>query len=329
MARTHFRWTAPRSMIAAVGTLAGHYWTLAPWLQGALRPAPVPPWRPWSTLVDDPRLGPLRLTGKLHGPANGRVVVLVHGLGGDADSYYVRLAAAAAGRQGIASLRLNLRGADLLGEDFYHAGITADLRAAIASEALAGFTHVHLLGFSLGGHVVLRYASEARDSRVRSVAAVCPPLDLSPTAAFIDRPARAPYRHYMLRRLKALYAEVAARRPVPLPVAEARRIRTIRAWDERIVAPRHGFAGAEDYWRKMSVAPRLPAIDLPALVVAAEHDPMVAAWAVHPPLDNAPNVTRVWLDRGGHVAFPGDVDFGLGQTGTAEDQLIGWLSTAP
>lgn len=64
----------------------------------------------------------------------------------------LRRAARVAEAAGLDSLRLNLRGADRMGEDGYHAGLTADLAAALASPELADYRSVGVLGFSLGGH---------------------------------------------------------------------------------------------------------------------------------------------------------------------------------
>ena len=61
--------------------------------------------------------------------------------------------------------------ADGRGEDFYHAGLTVDLEAAIASPELARYQRILILGYSLGGHVVLRYAANPNGS-VADIAAV-------------------------------------------------------------------------------------------------------------------------------------------------------------
>src|SRR5690349_10408712 len=147
--------------------LQGHLWTIRPWLLHVLRPRAAPASVPWSAVVDDPRVGPVRLSG-LHVARTGAraIVVIVHGLGGDVSGHYMIGAAAAADRAGLASLRLNLRGADGSGDDFYNAGLTEDLRAAIASPALAGYPSIYVLGYSLGGHLTLRYATESIDARV-------------------------------------------------------------------------------------------------------------------------------------------------------------------
>jgi len=291
--------------------IRGHLWTLAPRLRHRLRPPRLPAARPWETALADPVRGTVRLTGLLcEVPGSDEVLILVHGLGGCSDSHYLSAGVAAAEAAGISSLRLNLRGADRRGEDFYHGGLTADLHAALASPELQRYSRVYALGYSLGGHVALRLGTEEGDPRLAAVAAICSPVDLALAQAEIDAPPLWIYRRYLLDGLKDIYDSVAARHPalgraVPLPPAEVRRIRTIREWDDRVVAPRHGFADAADYYARASVAPRLPYLRVPALLLNSEQDPMVPARAVRPALQcPAPRLTVRWIAGGGHVAFP-------------------------
>jgi predicted alpha/beta-fold hydrolase len=336
-------WTAP----SEAGSLppvsvAAHLRTVAHRLRETLAPPEAPPSEPWSTTVVDPRIGPVRLTGRLTAggegcprpdPAPARsgsggesptepaprdegrptpLVLLVHGLGGSAESFSLRRAARAAADRGWASLRLNLRGAGLEGEDFYHAGLASDLHAALASPELAAHHPLFAVGFSLGGNLVLRMAAEPADPRLAAVAAVSPPLDLAACADAFDRPGRALYRAYLLSGLKRSYAAVAARRAVPLPPAAARRIRHIREWDDRLVAPRHGFADAADYYRRASAGPLLGRLRVPALVVAADDDPLVPADTLRPLLAGPPPGLEVrWLSGVGHLGFTTEVDLDL------------------
>jgi predicted alpha/beta-fold hydrolase len=282
------------------GALASHLWTVWARVRHQLRGRRAPPAEPWQGRVEDPVLGPLRLTGRLRrvaggdgeeAPDDGGLLILVHGLGGSTESHYMVRGALAAEAAGLACLRLNLRGADHLGEDYYHAALTADLHAALASPEVARYRRIYVLGYSLGGHLALRWATEPGDPRVASVAAVCSPLDLERAQEAIDGPAGWLYRRYLLRHLMRIYTAVAARRPVPLPVADAARLRRLRDFDQQIVAPRHGFASADDYYARASVGRRLAHLRLPALLANARHDPMVVAAAVRPAVAPPPPVS--------------------------------------
>jgi predicted alpha/beta-fold hydrolase len=160
---------------------------------------------------------------------------------------------------------------------------------------------------------------------VRAAAAVCSPIDLKPGARAIDQPRGVFYRRHILNALKDIYRNVAARRDVPLSLEEASRIDTIEQWDERVIAPRHGFAGAEDYWAQTSACHVLDQIETPTLFIATERDPIVPIDTVRPWLQNAPRLRRIVTQRGGHVGFPQKVDLGLGSGGTVEDQIIQWM----
>lgn len=308
-------------------TIHGHAWTFRPFLRSLTRPRVAPPSRHFRTTLEDPVRGTVRITGRMGPePHHGSLLVVVHGLGGSSQSFYALLAARAAARAGMGCLRVNLRGADRGGDDIYHAGLSDDLRAVLASAELRGVERIHLLGYSLGGHLVLRYASEdGFDPRVRSIATVCAPIDLAAGVEEIDRPKGKVYRMHVLGGLRSIYEAAAARGPMPSSIDEARRIRTIREWDARIVAPRFGFASPDDYYAKASVAPRLHRVDVPALVVVAEQDPMVFAHTVKPSLDRASHLRSVYTKRGGHVGFPHDLDLGLGLEGSVEEQIVAWL----
>jgi hypothetical protein len=311
--------------------LRGHFWTVGPFLRAVLRPPRPPISRHFRAEVADALHGVVRISGRLAEPAGARtLVVLVHGLGGSAESPYMIETAATAHGAGFASLRLNLRGADLSGEDFSHAGLTADLHATLESPDLAPYDSVFVIGFSLGGHLTLRYATEPHDPRVRAVSAICPPLDLAGAARAMDQPIRAPYRRHVLSGLKRIYEEVHRRRGGSARrLDEARAIETLRAWDDQIIAPRHGFANAEDYWNKMSVGPRLDRVGPPALAVIAEADPMIPLGTVRPALEATDRIDVRWVPpaRGGHVGFPTNLDLGVDARLGMAPQVLGWLAS--
>jgi len=307
--------------------IAGHLWTLAPALLSFLRPPARLQARAFQTVLQDPAMGPVRLTGLLSEVAGSETIVLiVHGLSGNAMSPYCASAAQAAAQAGLSSLRLSLRGADYSGEDILHGGITADLWAALAAPEVARYKSVLLLGYSVGGHIALRAAIEQADPRLRAVAAICPPLDLYQATRAFDHPARRPYRLHIFRGLDKAYAAAARRGRAHVLPAVVARARSCQERDSLTVVPRFGFHSAEDYYEQESVASRLHRLQTPSLVVLSRHDPLVPAATVIPAIAQASRaLSTIWVAPGGHVYFPKHLDLGQRGPRGLEPQVIQWL----
>lgn len=236
------------------------------------------------------------------------IALLIHGLTGCEDSAYMRATARTLLRAGFPVLRLNQRGAGPsrhLCRERYHAGRSEDIARAIARLPERLTPHgVLAVGYSLGGNVLLKYLGECgRDTFVRAAAVISPPLDLAATCRSMMTPRNALYHRYFMRELRT--EALAAHGP---PGRFDRRAilaaRDMREFDERVTAPRNGFAGADDYYRRSSCATFLPGIKVPTLLIQSEDDPIVPA---------EPFRARNWhensrllpllLARGGHVGF--------------------------
>ena len=305
----------------------GHYWTVAPLVAHRLRPLPPSPAEPFFLLRHGEDGRELPLTGWLTRGDERKLLILVHGLGGSAESPYLRRSCRLAHARGLSVLRVNLRGADGSGCDFFHAGLTEDLHATLASPQLAQYDQIWMLGFSVGGHVVLKLATEAEDPRLEAVAAICSPLNLDATATDFDRPAAWPYRQHVFRGLFAHYEAIARHHPVPTPLAVVKKASSLRQLDQLTVVPRFGFGTAESYYATVSVGPRLDRLRRPALLVATAEDPMVTARSVRAGLEAAPpnDLQVAWSPVGGHVGFPPGADLGLGAPGSTDEQVHAWL----
>ena len=254
-----------------------------------------------------------RLSARLLHPAAetalpGRpLVVLVHGLGGSEDSAYVGVSAAHLLASGLRVLQLNLRGAGpsrIHCTQQYHAGRTGDFHDAVRAlpEALTR-EDVVAVGFSLGGNMLLKYAAER--GGLRAVVSVSAPIDLRAASyRFLDARNRV-YHAWLLAGMKReALGEGAAvtdheRRILP-------GIRSILEFDEKIVAPRGGFAGADDYYAKNHARQFLGAISIPALLIQAQDDPWIPAIA-YTSFDwgSNPQLTPLLPRSGGHVGFHG------------------------
>ncbi|MFN3198762.1 MAG: YheT family hydrolase [Bradymonadia bacterium] len=284
---------------------AAHVWTLAPVLRHMVRPISVPRGERWSLTVQPEGRGPVRLSGLLHRQADASdLVILIHGLGGGVGSAYMLSGLLQLLDAGYSVLRINLRGADLKGGDFYHAGLTEDVHAIV--ESLQSDERIWIMGYSLGGHLALKAATEDLDPRVLGVVGICPPIDLERTQQHLDTVSWPIYRRYMLDALKKMYGAIARRDPVPTPASRMRSVQTILEWDTLTVAPRFGFDSAHDYYVKSSVAHRVEQLDRRALVIAAEHDPFIPAGPLREIIDGGghPLLTLSWSPWGGHVGYP-------------------------
>ena len=306
-------------------SLSGHFWTVWPVVRHRVRPWAAPDSQPWSTTLHDPEVGEVYLTGRLTRADPKRLLVLLHGLGGCHDSPYQHRAGEVAAQHGLSTLRLEMRGSDRRGADLYHAGLSSDVGVALASPELQSFESIYLLGFSLGGHLALHYATGEVDPRLRAVAAVSSPLDLEATVTRFDEPGRALYQRHVLRGLKELYRAVAERRDMPVPLERVLRVRGLREWDEMTVVPRFGFGDTATYYATASVGPRLHDLKRPALLVAGGGDPMVTADSVRRGLTLSKHDLRVeWIEGGGHVGFPPAISFSDAPPGL-DHQLLAWL----
>ncbi|MCB9708351.1 MAG: alpha/beta fold hydrolase [Myxococcales bacterium] len=308
------------------GRLSGHFWTVVqPWH----RKRPAHEACGWSTTVEDHQLGRVALSGALwDDETTDHLVVLVHGMGGHANSAYMHPAARHIEMRHLACLRLNLRGADRSGEDMYHSGLTSDLHAALADPSLKRFRHISIIGFSLGGHMVLKFATEHHDARVRGVVAISAPLDLDRVAYHLDRPSLWPYRRYLLAAVTEIYAAVSQRRRMPISLTEVKRTRSVRRWDNLVLVPRYGFKNAEDYYAQMSVGTRLSTLRVRALLVHSENDPLVPHESLVEALGCASPLLDVRVQQGGgHVNFPSRFDLGESAPRGLFPQILQWCHT--
>ncbi len=252
-----------------------------------------------------------QLAVQMHRPQRrpgGPVVTLVHGLGGSAESDYMRASAYGLLAAGFAVARVDLRGAGRSGQSsagLYHAGRTEDLRAVLRRLADEAAT-VAPVGFSLGGNLTLKLLGEPLDGiPVVAGAAISAPLDLARGTEHLSKVTFGAYERYLIAKLRRDLT-----RPGSAVTAEERarlaRVRGILDFDDAITAPRNGWQDAAEYYALNSALGFLSAITLPTLVIHAMDDPMIPA-APYQSVDWAalPAITRQITAHGGHVGFHG------------------------
>ncbi|MCA9246230.1 MAG: alpha/beta fold hydrolase [Planctomycetales bacterium] len=238
-------------------------------------------------------------------------VLLVHGLCGCHGSGYMQRVAAKFLARGVRVFRMDMRGCgagEHLARHPMHSDRTSDVLAALNRiAAICPSAGVSLIGFSLGGNLVLNTASAigSSGSNLARVLAVCPPIDLIASSRFMSRPAARIYeRHFVSLLLQHVRQRNRRLQDLP-PIRLARRPRSRTEFDHLVTAPLAGFRSGEEYYRKTSPAPRLASIRVPTKIIAAANDPLVPACSFADMGDSE------WLDVvvtncGGHLGFISD-----------------------
>ncbi|MBQ0959052.1 alpha/beta fold hydrolase [Ideonella sp. 4Y11] len=243
-------------------------------------------------------------------PADAPWLVLFHGLEGSSSSAYALAFAEVARQRGWHYAVPHFRGCS--GElnrapRAYHSGDFAEIGWILARLRQRAAAPLRVVGISLGGNALLRWAQESGDSAAATaaaVAAVCSPIDLVAGGLALgrglNRRVYTPmFLHSMLPKALAKWAQ----HPGLFDRDRLRAARTLFEFDEVFTGPLHGFKGALDYWTRASAKPHLAAIRIPALVVNALNDPFVPA-ACLPRAHEVGRCVTLWQPpHGGHVGF--------------------------
>jgi predicted alpha/beta-fold hydrolase len=260
--------------------------------------------------------------------------IIVHGLEGSSTSQYVIGNANKLWRAGCNIIRMNMRncgGTERLSPTLYHSGLSGDVGAVMRFFiAREGFTRVSLIGYSMGGNLVLKLAGDlgaSAPSALKSVIGVSPAIDLGPSADALHEPLNRIYEMKFLRSLVARYRRKAELFPRLYDAARADGLRSLRDFDERVTAFYAGFTGADDYYYRAASARVIDRIAVPALVLHALDDPFVRLTAEsRAKLQANPCVTLLETTHGGHCAFLADADAARGDDGYwAEQTLLRFL----
>lgn len=235
-------------------------------------------------------------------------LVLVHGLTGSAESSIVCNSASAFLQAGHKVARLNLRAAPPIAARcriLSHAGKTDDLRDLLAALP-SDFTQngVIIMGFSLGGNACLKLAGEGDlPSFVQGVVSVSAPIDLYEAQMRISKRRNLVYHRFLLR---GMIEGTEMSGIDPAFKLAAQQCQSIMEFDDKVVAPLHGFDDARHYYRVNSAQGFIPEINVPALIIHAEDDPWIPPHAYRTVEKKlGPNTQMFLTKQGGHVGFHG------------------------
>ena len=236
-------------------------------------------------------------------------VILVHGLEGSSNSRYIQGLATRAWNAGFNVVRMNMRNCgdtDHLTPTLYHSGFSGDLAAVVQHYATQyQLTRIALVGYSMGGNLVLKLAGEwGKRSPLCAAAAVCPAIDLAAGSDALHEPVNRGYEWHFLRGLMRRYRRKVALYPQIYTLRGIGPVRSLREFDDKIVARYCGFRDADDYYYRVASARVIDRIALPTLILQALDDPFIRLLpetraAIHANR----HISLVETRYGGHCAY--------------------------
>ena len=240
-----------------------------------------------------------------------KLVVISHGLGGNAQRPYVMGMVKALNNCKYDVVAWNFRACG--GEinrllKFTHNGSTDDLESVVNHARQTGkYDSISLIGFSMGGNLTLNYLGIKRNEPllfVKNAVVISAPCDLAGSAERLSVFSNRLYLRRFLKQLHEIVKGKVEQFPGKISDRDYHMVKNFKDFDDRYTAPMHGFKNAEDYWEKCSSIHVLQAVSVPTLIINAANDPFLSASCY--PVDQAESNSNLYLEiprSGGHVGF--------------------------
>lgn len=239
-----------------------------------------------------------------------KLVILLHGLEGNAQRTYIKGTASHLNKNSWDTLAVNYRGCS--GEPnklyrSYNAGATEDLETVIHHVLEKDhYQEIALNGFSLGGNLMLKYLGE-RDTlpvQIKKGVAISTPLSLKHSLEELNKKNNLLYSKVFLSSLKKKLKQKAQTHPKQVSKNEIRKIGTLLDFDNLYTSKAHGFKDAYEYYHKNSSLPFLPKIKIPVLLLQAQNDSFLSPSCFPVELANSLSTLHLEMPKyGGHVGF--------------------------
>jgi uncharacterized protein len=159
---------------------------------------------------------------------------------------------------------------------------------------------------------------------LQAIAVVSPAVDLSASAASLERRSNILYHARFVRSLKARMRRKARLFPGRYDLSKLRGLYTVRQYDARYIAPIFGYRDEEDYYERASARPHIAEIRVPTLMLHADDDPFVPLTErVKREAERNPLVRVSTTGHGGHVGWVG-ADASGEDRHWAENRAVEW-----
>lgn len=253
----------------------------------------------------------------------------VHGLCGSHKSPNLVRMAGRLEPLGVRAVRYNMRGCGSgkgLAKKIYHGGRSEDVFECLkVLKQESPESPIVLVGFSLGGNIVLKLVGELGTLAfpfLKKVIAISPPVELYSSIQMFGKPENGIYERYFYRLLRAdvFYRQ---KKFKDLPKINLPRNLKMYEFDQFYTAPTCGFSSAIDYYNKCSSAHVVGDIAIPCKILFSEDDPIISPLSLDPyPIPS--NVSVFKTKKGGHMGYLGKYE---GKKGFywLDNLLIDWI----
>lgn len=239
-----------------------------------------------------------------------KVAILLHGLEGNAQRTYIVAQAKILVKNGWDVAAVNFRGCSgepNLSYQSYNAGKTDDLEAVLKLIVNRNkYSEIALVGFSLGGNLLLKYLGERKafPKEIKKAVSISTPVSLRGSLESLNGFSNWVYRNSFLTNLREKYKVKMKDFPEKMTASDYKKITSLLEFDNIYTAPAHGFKDAYDYYEKNSSLQFLPNINIPVYLLNAENDSFLSAECY--PKQLASKMKNLYLEipkYGGHVGF--------------------------
>jgi len=241
---------------------------------------------------------------------SNNLVILLHGLAGNTDRPYIKGMARVFNKNNWNAVAMNFRGCSgELNRLFrsYHAGASDDVAQVVTHIlSLKKYKKIALVGFSLGGNMLLKYLGENRTLPAEIIGSVgiSVPCDLAGSLGAINRMRNFVYSKRFELNLKQHLQERAIQFPDHIQKKHISACKSLRDIDDLYTSKAHGYKDASDYYKNASALNFLQNIQKPTLILSAVNDSFLSPECY--PYEIAENSEKVHLEvpsYGGHVGF--------------------------
>ncbi|WP_290700489.1 alpha/beta fold hydrolase [Lacinutrix sp.] len=239
-----------------------------------------------------------------------QLLIVLHGLEGNAQRHYMLGAVKMANQNNIDAVCVNFRSCSgEVNKSFqsYHSGKTDDLASVI--KYITDHLHyntIFLKGFSLGGNVILKYLGKNIEipKQIKGAVTVSVPVYLKGSLEKLMSSENYMYSKKFLKNLRKKLKDKQQLFPEKIKNEDFKNIKTLKDFDDVYTSKAHGFIDAYDYYKKSSSLQFLENIKIPTLLINAQNDSFLSKECY--PIEAAKQNSNLYLEMpkyGGHVGF--------------------------